>query len=53
MDYDGEEDARSSLLVHLNGRLEGESRSIGNGMCVLFALVIGCRISLASMRQAY
>ena len=47
MDYDGEEDARSSLLVHLNGRLEVESSSIGNGICVPFA--IGCRRSLASM----
>ena len=46
MDYDGEEDARSNLLVHLDGRLEGESSSMGNGMCVLFA--IGSRSSLGS-----
>ena len=46
MDYDGEEDAKSNLLVHLNGRLEGESSSIEKGMCVLFA--IGCVSSLAS-----
>ena len=43
MDYDGEEDARSSLLVHLNGRLEGESNSIEYGMRTLFA--IGCSSS--------
>ena len=43
MDYDGEEDARSILLVHLTGRLEGESNSIENGMRVLFAIV--CRSS--------
>ena len=44
MDYDGEEDGKSNLLVNLNGRLKGESSSIENGMCVLFA--IGCRASM-------
>ena len=47
MDYDGEEDARSNLLVYLNGRLEGQSSSMKNGMYVLFA--IGCRSLSASM----
>ena len=42
MDYDGEEDARSNLLVYLNGHLKGES-----SRRVLFA--IGCRSPSASM----
>lgn len=52
MDYDGGEDARSSPLVHLDGRLEGESCSIGKGECVLCAIVVECKTSLASVRHA-
>lgn len=41
MDYDGGEGARSSLLGHLAGRLEGELSSLGKVGYVLCAIVIG------------
>lgn len=47
MDCDGGEDARSNLMGHLDGRLEGELSSIGKLKYVRCAIVIGCNISTA------
>ncbi len=42
MDYDGGEDARSSLLEHLDGHLEGELNRTGKEH-VFCVLVTGCK----------
>lgn len=52
MDYDGGEDARGSLLERLDGRLEGELSSAGEGRYVFCAIVIECNTAGASMRHA-
>ena len=53
-DYDGGEDARSSLSGRLDGRLEELSR-IGKAVqqYVLCTIVFGCNTSMASMIHAY
>ena len=52
MDYDGGEDARGSLLEHLDGRLEGESSSAGEGRYVLCTIVVEYNTAGTSMRRA-
>lgn len=52
MDYDGGEDARGSLLERLDGRLEGESSSAGEGRYVLCAIVVEYNTAGASMKHA-
>lgn len=51
MHYDGGEDARGSLLERLDGRLEGELSSAGEGRYVSSAIV-ECDTAEASIRQA-
>ena len=51
-DYDEGEDARGSLLGHLDGRLKGELSSTGIEECVFCAHEIGYNISIISRRHA-
>ena len=51
-DYDEGEDARGSLLGHLDGHLKGELSSTGIEECVFCANEIGCKISNISRRHA-
>ena len=52
MDYDEGEDARGSLLGHLDAHLKGELSSIGVERYAFCANKIGCNISMTSRRRA-
>ena len=51
-DYDEGEDARGSLLGHLDGHLKGESSSIEAESQVFCTSEIGCNLSMTSRKRA-